>query len=79
MDDLLLVYWVLRLFNRGVGTSPKQLSDVTGCSLYRARKIFKTLVSYEWVYRKGNLYIFNSESTFAFAFFDAIRAWDKAA
>lgn len=78
MGDLLLFYWVLRLFERGEPISAKQLSDCTGCTLYAARKLFKKLIELGWVYRLGNRYEFRTESQLTYQVSDTVRAWDKA-
>jgi len=75
MTDLYLFYWVLCLFGRGVGTSPKALADCTGCTRYRARQIFKQLLQYEWVVRKGNTYHFKSRTNLTHAMIETLYAW----
>jgi hypothetical protein len=77
MTDMELFIEVLMLLGRGVGTSPRQLSELTGCSLYRSRKIFREMHNRLWIYRRGNQYVFATESELTWAVCDAIRAWDK--
>ena len=62
MSDLYLFFGLLFLLGRGVGTSPLQLSEATGCTLYRARKLFRELVEADILKRQGNTYRVKPES-----------------